>query len=492
MGPPVVSKGMLSLSTRSALQILSLMALVLSSGCEETLLSVAQDQGAQPDLGSEQDASALDEGLFDQGPADLGTAPVDLGVQDSGEPDLGPLDLGPQDLGPPDLGLSDLGAPDQGAPDLGAPADLGPMDTGAVCGAVPAPTTALSVQGNLSLPRLIFNGARFAAVWYGDSTGTNEVYFAFVERDGTLVPGSITQVSPNNALSAFARIAWSGTEYGVVYSDDRGAMRQVYFARVSAAGALIPGSEVHLSQGDASEQYPAIAWDHQRSEWGIAWSAGTQGVRFARVDAQGAKIPASQIQVAAGSGISGYGDSPLLFNGQRFALTWTGPGGLFLGEIENGALVNSSVASVGESEVINPIRSTLAFDGNGEYGVAWSDYRSGTYTAYFARVAAGGGYIAGSERLLGTPGPYSSEVSVHYGNGEYLAIYHEITLGHDVWLARISGTSGQVSQRTNVTNTGGDQAWPTAVWDGCNVAVGFVDPGFGSATNRAFNLIFQP
>src|SRR6185437_16025381 len=107
-----------------------------------------------------------------------------------------------------------------------------------------------SGSNEISLPRMFWNGSLYAVLWYSGGTDA-EVYFGFADATGHLDSSSVFMVSPSDGKdSVFPRLASSGTEYGLVYSDDRNSPRSVYFTRLTAAGAPIAGSETLIGAGD--------------------------------------------------------------------------------------------------------------------------------------------------------------------------------------------------------------------------------------------------
>ena len=178
-------------------------------------------------------------------------------------------------------GADDPTAADGGPLDAGGPALFGDATSSApavgTCHATgDTATQLLSRSAPVGLPRLVWNGARYAAIWYDDTRGAGgfDVYFAFASEDGVLDASTIRQVSPDAAHGTFARIAFSGTEYGVVYQATGASGSKAHFTRVSAAGEVITGADIEVP-GTAAQSNPAIAWNPARSEWGVAWTDGS-------------------------------------------------------------------------------------------------------------------------------------------------------------------------------------------------------------------------
>jgi hypothetical protein len=370
-------------------------------------------------------------------------------------------------------------------PDAASDAHLA-SDAAALCPGVTNVTDTATIVGRgiPSLPKLVWNGTRYAAVWYDDSNGTFEVYFAFVEPSGVLAPGPITRVSPDDAkLSGFARLAWNGNEYGVVYVDDRAGTpaRAVYFARVAASGALVSGSEIAIGGGPGTQHYPAIAWDPIDSVWGVAWEqsgSGASSILFARVSATGALVPASHLQVNS-PGTSGLlseaGNSPLVWAGSRFAIAWSEPSSTMFAEISGaGAIVPGSRTVVDPSAHLSR-RATLA-QGGSAYGVVWMDQRElSRYDVYFARVNAGGGAIANSRVKISQAAVYAGEPAIAWNGADWAVAWDDGGggPGTKLWSARVDGAGAFVAGSARAIACNKQPMFPDIVWNGTSHGVAY-------------------
>ena len=72
-------------------------------------------------------------------------------------------------------------------------------------------------------------------------------------------------------LSEFPDIVWTGTEYGVAWTDDRDGTTEIYFARVDASGNKI-GQDLQVSVGGSDARMVSLVWTG--SEYGMAWRDG--------------------------------------------------------------------------------------------------------------------------------------------------------------------------------------------------------------------------
>lgn len=174
-------------------------------------------------------------------------------------------------------------------------------------------------------PSLVWAGAGDALSWEDDRDalgGGGEVYFGRLDVAGDPV-GSCLRVSTNDGLgSRTPSLAWTGTEYGIAWSDLRNTYEEIYFGRVSSTGSRI-GGDVWISSN--SNTYgctsPSLAWTG--SHFGVAWYDYTVGtprdVYFAAISSDGVKI-GSDIQVTNASSMSYF--PILVWTGSEFYLAW--------------------------------------------------------------------------------------------------------------------------------------------------------------------------
>jgi len=151
----------------------------------------------------------------------------------------------------------------------------------------PTPGVAVRVTNSLSddsRPKLAWDGEHLGVAYrsqgsQGTGPGIN-VRFALLAADGSVLSDvPITNLTDPQLVTDGPAVAWSGTEYGVVWSQRNsssglGWPPAVMFRRVSAAGTpLAPEVEI-AGIAEAALEYP---YGNYRSGAGIAWSASYGG-----------------------------------------------------------------------------------------------------------------------------------------------------------------------------------------------------------------------
>jgi hypothetical protein len=317
---------------------------------------------------------------------------------------------------------------------------------------------------------IAWTGQEYGVTWSDWRSGyTREIYFARLDASGNKL-GADTRISSHSDEAGYPWIVWTGTEYGLAWEDYRQGGGGIYFVRIDAGGNRI-GEDVRVSDPDGSSFYfhidPTLVWTGH--DYGVAWSNETSGnfdVYFARLDAQGNRI-GDTLLVRNSTGHAYLGD--LVWNGQEFGIAWSDyREGSFPNEIEvyfarigaDGNLIGSEVrVTTAGGRSSNP---SLAWNGS-EWGVTWTDNRDdGIREVYFTRLDATGTEIGSDIRLTNTS-PLSLNSKIEWTGARYGLTWHEGAEHHFVHL----DSSGTMLHAPIVLGRGScTGAQPFSVWNG--------------------------
>ena len=172
-------------------------------------------------------------------------------------------------------------------------------------------------------PSLVWTGHRYGVAWSDETSGNFDVYFALLDAQGNKI-GDDLPVRDSTGRAYLGDLVWNGQEFAVVWSDYRGGSYpdeiEVYFARIAADGTLL-GSEVRVTEAGGRSQDPSLAWTG--SEWGVTWTDNRDGgvyeVYFTRLDATGAKI-GGDIRLTNTSASSQL--ARIEWSGARYGVAW--------------------------------------------------------------------------------------------------------------------------------------------------------------------------
>ncbi len=105
---------------------------------------------------------------------------------------------------------------------------------------------------------------------------------------------------------SFPDIAFDGTNYFVVWMDDRGIwVNQIYGARLKPEGILLDTTGIPISVGDGNRLFPSVAFDG--ANYFVVWMDDRDNdwyfeIYGARINSQGNVLDTAGIPIATGSG----------------------------------------------------------------------------------------------------------------------------------------------------------------------------------------------
>jgi hypothetical protein len=123
---------------------------------------------------------------------------------------------------------------------------------------------------------LAWDGTKYLAYYEAGPTDSVHVWTAFVSDSATVV-GSETPVSNTVADSHGGTIhgqqaVWTGDRFGLTWNDTRDGNYEIYFAALDSERRKLPPGDVRVTNDDDSSFNPTIAWTG--TEFVIIWEAG--------------------------------------------------------------------------------------------------------------------------------------------------------------------------------------------------------------------------
>ena len=132
-------------------------------------------------------------------------------------------------------------------------------------------------SGASGMPCIEFSGSEYAVAWQDNPGGGSEIHFARISLDGEVVRSDVAVADdPEDAQSP--SLVFTGSEYGLVWHDDRYGNEEIFFRRLSPEGIKL-SSEMRLTETSDKSWNPSIAYSG--SEYGVIWSENMSG--FVRV-----------------------------------------------------------------------------------------------------------------------------------------------------------------------------------------------------------------
>jgi len=209
-----------------------------------------------------------------------------------------------------------------------------------------------------------------------------------------------------------AEIVWNGDGYGVLWH-----RFSVHYLRLDSSGDVI--SEKTLNGG--------TCWAWNGTEYAMVW-AEEGAIRFARLDLAGERL-AEDVVVGPGDNMT---DCSMLWTGSRYAAVWTTRENdvkdVFLAILDADGVAQAPLIRVPDAAPGDAYTPSVTFTGT-EYGVAFTDERSGFSKVHLARFDETGTKL-GPDVEVSVGSPYLSRYpSVFWTGIEYGVVFeHRNTL----------------------------------------------------------------
>jgi hypothetical protein len=377
-------------------------------------------------------------------------------------------------------------------------------------------------------PSLVWNGSGYAVAWREDRKGTGEIYFARLDESGNKLAAEL-RVSEGGDDSSDPVLVWTGSEYGIAWRDYRDGNGEIYFARIDATGVKL-GNDVRVTAEAADSAAPDLTWTG--THYGLGWSDardGNQGIYFAALDLDGGVIGV-EARVTTEASIA---TTPaIVWTGVDFGLAWRdardGNPEIYLARVDccddrdgdgetecddpndadpstyggapelcdgrdndgDGALdedpgcptqcssaeVPDDTVRIGETG-LRVRHGSLVWDPGGEYGLAWNewDIQTDVQTVYFTR------YDCAREQLAAPIAVDNGVVPSLVWTGRatgipFAAAYADWTVDHwDIRMSHDMSATSLVATTTIGDSQLSDFPEPSLVWTGTEFGVAWWD-----------------
>ncbi len=296
-----------------------------------------------------------------------------------------------------------------------------------------APTRVSTSAGVSMDASLATSGSTIGVAYYDGTSGNNEIMFALLSMDATVLDTIALTSDPGNSTDP--DLIWSGTEYIVYSREERGTEMHIYEARVDEAGVVtMPSRRVTSMMAESARQPTAVSL---RSGVGLLWHDFRidSELFYLRLDAAGASLT-PETQVTFSEVPSRFPD---MIDGQDGLLTiafeddrsgsreiwlmWLDPDGteaLAPVQVSNTADVSGNPA--------------VAFDGTG-YAVVWQQGATrDTGSIQFA-------YVSGGEVLQSAEIVEAADAklpTIAWDGERFIAAWDATPVGGDIYASVIS------------------------------------------------------
>jgi len=183
-------------------------------------------------------------------------------------------------------------------------------------------------------PAIAWNGTNYLVVWSDNRDGSNgaDVYGTRVSSAAEVLDPSGIPISTNSQLEAFPGIASNGSDYLVVWSVDSrtGSGVDIHGIRVSGSGTLL-GGDIAISTAANTQQFPRAA--SNGTNYLVVWNDSRTDPTESAIDVYGARVSSSGTVLDAtgilicnatdSQGFEALNDSPqVASNGADYLVAW--------------------------------------------------------------------------------------------------------------------------------------------------------------------------
>jgi len=366
------------------------------------------------------------------------------------------------------------GVKDGGEVDAGS----NPLDPGICPSAIgTGPDVRVADAGQFSRDAsVVWTGSEFGLAWEDNRDGNYEIYFARVSAAGALI-GSALRVTNQASFSYDPSLCWTGSEFGLAWEDYRDGNYEIYFARVSASGAKV-GLDTKITAGASYSYDPSLAWSSMNGQYGLAWHDlrdGNYEIYLTRLSQAGVKLALDK-RITFDAAASYY--PSLVAAGSEYGVAWQDkPDGnddeIYFARIAADGDTLGGAVRVSFADDSSQVPS-LAWSGT-EYGVAWADRRSGSSEVYFERLAASGDTL-GHDLKASADGLNSRAASLVWAGTEFGLAWSDSRDGvEEIYFARVGADGAKVGADLRVTGSAGISKNPWLAFTGSEFGVGFED-----------------
>lgn len=314
---------------------------------------------------------------------------------------------------------------------------------------------------------LAFSGASFAGTYTGNANGFNVYLSTLGPSGGVLNPPGEQPVTLQSADASGGPILWIGDRYGLAWQDRRSGDYQIYFTVLDAAGTK-KHADTQLTFAQGFSVNPAMAWNG--SEFLVVWQDdrdGTFNLFGQRVDADSAPI-GGNVQLTMDQGALGNEAPSVAVGLKTVGVAWA-LGDAMSHLIQFQALspdLGTPVAppitvSSGATEAVYP---NIVWNKD-RYVVAWFDKSASPKAIYAAAVKEDGTLITPATAIT-HPGAFRSRYPFLRPLGDRLLLAfsddRDQNGGYEIYTRMITPDLAPLGGEIRVTDAPHDSLYPIA------------------------------
>jgi hypothetical protein len=170
-------------------------------------------------------------------------------------------------------------------------------------------------------PKVAFDGTNFLVCWDDERTSDNDIYCARIDQQGNVIDGDGILITASNYDQVFPAVCFGGMNYFVVWQDFRGNDDDIYGARITPSGTVLDPNGIVISNAAGDQEDPKVSYDG--SNFLVVWDderSGVDDVYGARVTPAGTILDPNGIPISTANDQQEY--ASVVFNGTNFLVAW--------------------------------------------------------------------------------------------------------------------------------------------------------------------------
>ncbi|MEO0130213.1 MAG: hypothetical protein ABIK76_00760 [candidate division WOR-3 bacterium] len=330
-------------------------------------------------------------------------------------------------------------------------------------------------NSNQRLPAIAFDGMNYFIIWEDLRNGVEtDIYGAIVNRNGLVIDSFMLVSADGNQW--LPKIIFDGNNYFAIWEDLRNNdISDIYGIKISGKNKL--NLQEILITISANEQYqPAVIFDGEN--YLVVWEEereGEKNIYGIKIDEEGKQIWEKPIVVTAA--FNNQILPKISFDGDNYLVVWedyrNNNADIYGARITKEGILLDTIGipiSFGTKDEKNPC---VSFDGD-NYLVVWEDYRNNNADIYGARIDRNGRVLDVNGIPICTVKGNQLFPRISYGDNSYFVVWQDERKGHwdEIYGARIK-RNGEVIDTFGILIATGFY-WrykPSLAFDGNNYLV---------------------
>lgn len=342
-------------------------------------------------------------------------------------------------------------------------------------------------------PACSFGEANHLCVWEDKRNVTDyNIYGARVDTSGNVLDPDCIHISDAPVNQNYPRVAFGGSNYLVVWEDER--YSDIYGTRVDLSGTVLEPSGFRIGGAQWKQESPDIIFGSQN--YFVVWNdwrnSSGSGIYGTRVTTSGAVLDPQGAIISYTDGVEDFYPR-VAFNGSNYFVAWYRGNNILYGALVDTMMqiIDSTTISQDISHLTHP---SIASNGS-DYFVVWLNQN---FDIYGARIDSSGTLLDTTAIIISSTSGKQSQPGVVFNGTVYIVLWEDYrNLETDIYGARIN-TDGVILNTFPVIEQAGNQFSPSLVKSsGDNILVtysGFTDSinSHQANTMRIWGSLFTP